>query len=74
MYRRYFGNRKSMLIPNCLFRVGGAAVLLSNRASDKRRAKYELVHTVRTHHGADDRAFRCVFQVTFHSNTIFYVA
>ncbi|KAJ4780750.1 3-ketoacyl-CoA synthase [Rhynchospora pubera] len=58
----YFGNRKAMLIPNCLFRVGGAAVLLSNRASDKRRAKYELVHTVRTHRGADDRAFRCVFQ------------
>ena len=27
----YFGNERSMLIPNCLFRVGGAAVLLSNR-------------------------------------------
>lgn len=56
----YFGNNKSMLIPNCLFRVGGAAVLLSNRACDKRRAKYKLVHVVRTHKGADDKAFRCV--------------
>ncbi|KAH7444072.1 hypothetical protein KP509_02G063100 [Ceratopteris richardii] len=58
----YFGNRKSMLIPNCLFRVGGAAILLSNRASDRRRAKYQLMQTVRTHKGADEKAFRCVYQ------------
>ncbi len=35
----YFGNDRAMLIPNCLFRVGGAAVLLSNKRSDRRRAK-----------------------------------
>ncbi|XP_074372901.1 3-ketoacyl-CoA synthase 4-like [Apium graveolens] len=58
----YFGNNKAMLIPNCLFRVGGSAVLLSNKAVDKRRAKYKLVHVVRTHCGADDKAFRCVYQ------------
>ncbi|CAI9786584.1 unnamed protein product [Fraxinus pennsylvanica] len=58
----YFGNRKSMLIPNCLFRVGGSAVLLSNKSADWRRAKYKLVHVVRTHKGADDKAFRCVYQ------------
>lgn len=58
----YFGNRKSMLIPNCLFRVGGAAVLFSNRSADRRRSKYRLVHVVRTHRGADDKAFRCVYQ------------
>jgi 3-ketoacyl-CoA synthase len=58
----YFGNKKSMLIPNCLFRVGGSAVLLSNKSADKRRAKYKLVHVVRTHKGADDKAFRCVYQ------------
>ncbi|KAH7567259.1 hypothetical protein ACOSP7_010939 [Xanthoceras sorbifolium] len=58
----YFGNKKSMLIPNCLFRVGGAAILLSNKSTDRRRAKYKLVHVVRTHKGADDKAFRCVFQ------------
>ncbi|KAH7517810.1 hypothetical protein FEM48_Zijuj09G0103700 [Ziziphus jujuba var. spinosa] len=58
----YFGNKKSMLIPNCLFRLGGAAVLLSNKLSDRRRAKYKLVHVVRTHRGADDKAFRCVYQ------------
>ncbi|XP_078431297.1 3-ketoacyl-CoA synthase 17-like [Wolffia australiana] len=58
----YFGNRKAMLIPNCLFRVGAAAVLLSNRGSDRRRAKYRLVDAVRTHLGADEAAFRCVYQ------------
>ncbi|KAM7251353.1 hypothetical protein ACFE04_023236 [Oxalis oulophora] len=58
----YFGNKKSMLIPNCLFRVGGAAILLSNKLSDRRKAKYKLVHIVRTHRGSDDKAFKCVYQ------------
>ncbi|KAI8549668.1 hypothetical protein RHMOL_Rhmol06G0042700 [Rhododendron molle] len=58
----YFGNKKAMLIPNCLFRVGGSAVLLSNKSGDRRRAKYKLVHVVRTHKGADEKAFRCVYQ------------
>ncbi|CAM8932457.1 unnamed protein product [Rhodiola kirilowii] len=58
----YFGNNKAMLLPNCLFRVGGAALLLSNKSVDKRRAKYRLRHVVRTHRGADDKAFRCVYQ------------
>ncbi|XP_021286451.1 3-ketoacyl-CoA synthase 4-like [Herrania umbratica] len=58
----YFGNKKSMLIPNCLFRVGGAAVLLSNKSADRRRSKYKLVHVVRTHCGPNDKAFKCVYQ------------
>ncbi|KAE8680024.1 3-ketoacyl-CoA synthase 18 [Hibiscus syriacus] len=58
----YFGNKKSMLIPNCLFRVGGAAILLSNKSADQSRSKYKLVHAVRTHIGADDKAFNCVRQ------------
>ncbi|KAK7312341.1 hypothetical protein VNO77_36127 [Canavalia gladiata] len=58
----YFGNDKSMLLPNCLFRSGGAAILLSNKASDWTRAKYKLVHVVRTQTGADDKAFEAVTQ------------
>ncbi|EEF32418.1 3-ketoacyl-CoA synthase 1 [Ricinus communis] len=58
----YFGEDKSMLLPNCLFRMGGAAVLLSNKARDKGLSKYQLVHTVRTHKGADDKHYRCVYQ------------
>ncbi|CAN0857276.1 3-ketoacyl-CoA synthase 2 [Linum grandiflorum] len=58
----YFGNHRPMLVTNCLFRVGAAAVLLTNRPSDRRRSKYQLLHTVRTHKGADDKCYSCVFQ------------
>ncbi|XP_010483281.1 PREDICTED: 3-ketoacyl-CoA synthase 2-like isoform X2 [Camelina sativa] len=58
----YLGKERSMLLSNCLFRMGGAAVLLSNRSSDRRRSKYQLIHTVRTHNGADDNAFSCAYQ------------
>ncbi|GMH27505.1 hypothetical protein Nepgr_029348 [Nepenthes gracilis] len=58
----YMGNERSMLVPNCLFRMGGAAILLSNRSKYRKRAKYSLLHVVRTHKGADDRAFNCVRQ------------
>ncbi|XP_051150870.1 3-ketoacyl-CoA synthase 9-like [Andrographis paniculata] len=58
----YHGNRKSMLIPNCLFRVGGSAVLLSNKPSEKKRSKYKLIYIVRTHKGADEKAYGCVKQ------------
>ncbi|VFQ97651.1 unnamed protein product [Cuscuta campestris] len=59
----YFGNEKSMLLPNCLFRMGGSAVLLSNKNRDRRRSKYQLVHTVRTHKGSDDKCFACIAQL-----------
>ncbi|KAL2893381.1 3-ketoacyl-CoA synthase 1 [Bienertia sinuspersici] len=58
----YFGNDRSMLLCNCIFRMGGAAVLLSNKAKDRGLAKYELVHTVRTHKGSDDNSYNCVYQ------------
>jgi 3-ketoacyl-CoA synthase len=58
----YFGNRRSMLIPNCLFRTGGAAILLSNKGRDRSRSKYQLKHVVRTHKGADDKSYKCVYQ------------
>ncbi|GFP93910.1 3-ketoacyl-coa synthase 17 [Phtheirospermum japonicum] len=58
----YRGTDKSKLLSNCLFRMGGTAVLLSNCPSDSRRSKYELKHTLRTHLGSDDRAYNCVIQ------------
>ncbi|CAL1354714.1 unnamed protein product [Linum trigynum] len=66
----YFGNDRSMLLCNCIFRMGGAAVLLSNRARDRSRAKYELVRTVRTHKGADDRNYNCVYQKEDETGTV----
>ncbi|XP_031498928.1 3-ketoacyl-CoA synthase 6-like [Nymphaea colorata] len=58
----YAGNERSMLLPNCLFRMGGAAILLSNRRRERSRAKYRLLHVVRTHKGAEDRAYKCVYE------------
>ncbi|KAH9534347.1 hypothetical protein CY35_17G001300 [Sphagnum magellanicum] len=57
----YRGNkRRSMMVTNCIFRWGAAAILLSNKPSDKKKAKYQLMHVVRTHRGADDKSFNCV--------------
>jgi 3-ketoacyl-CoA synthase len=58
----YFGNQRSMLITNCIFRMGGVAFLLSNRPQDRFRAKYVLKHLVRTHLGSDDEAYNAVIQ------------
>lgn len=58
----YQGNERSMLIPNTIFRMGGAAMLLTNKTSEARRSLYELEHIVRVHLGAQDDAFRCVYQ------------
>ncbi|XP_043716543.1 3-ketoacyl-CoA synthase 1 [Telopea speciosissima] len=66
----YFGNDRSMLLCNCIFRMGGAAVLLSNRTSDRARSKYQLVHTVRTHKGADDNSYNCVYQKEDEKGTV----
>jgi len=40
--------------------LGGAAVLLSNKKAEKHRAKYRLLHLVRTHKGSEDKAFNAV--------------
>ncbi|KAJ0976318.1 hypothetical protein J5N97_018283 [Dioscorea zingiberensis] len=56
----YYGNKRSMLIPNCIFRMGSAAILLSNRTADRGRAKYQLTNLVRTHTGASDDSYKCV--------------
>jgi len=52
-----------MLISNTLFRVGGAAVMLTNKPSLRSRAKFQLKHTVRTHMGADELSYRAVVQL-----------
>ncbi|KAJ0749286.1 putative very-long-chain 3-oxoacyl-CoA synthase [Helianthus annuus] len=61
-YNWYPGRDRSMLIPNCFFRMGCSALLMSNRRRDYRRAKYTLEHIVRTHKGGDDSSFRSVYQ------------
>lgn len=54
----YAGDNRSMLIPNTLFRMGASAVVLTNKRSRRRGAKYQLQNVYRVHLGADDTAFR----------------
>ncbi|GIQ87794.1 very-long-chain 3-ketoacyl-CoA synthase, partial [Kipferlia bialata] len=58
----YKGPQRSMLIQNTLFRLGGACILFDTNTRD---AKYTLEGTViRTHLGADDDAYKCVYETT----------
>lgn len=59
-----------MLVSNCLFRVGGAAILLSNNTSDYHRSKYHLKHTVRTHKGSQDKCYNAILQKEDETNKI----
>ncbi|KAI4296243.1 hypothetical protein L6164_036216 [Bauhinia variegata] len=52
----YRGNDKPKLLANVLFRMGGTAILLSNRKQDKKIAKYKLQNLVRTHMGSNQKA------------------
>eukprot|EP01018_Ginkgo_biloba_P000043 Gb_06885 [translate_table: standard] len=58
----YFGNYEPMLVSNILFRVGCGAVLLSCNQRDRHRAKYKLLHLVRTHRAAQDLAYKAAYQ------------
>ncbi|CAI0465659.1 unnamed protein product [Linum tenue] len=48
--------------PNSYALVVSMENITLNCSSDRRRSKYQLIHTVRTHKGADDRSYSCVFQ------------
>uniref|UniRef100_A0A0A9YKC4 3-ketoacyl-CoA synthase 1 n=1 Tax=Lygus hesperus TaxID=30085 RepID=A0A0A9YKC4_LYGHE len=61
----YMGSERAMMVANSLFRMGGAAILLSRDgyAIGKRPApRYKLTNLVRIHMGADTNAYTCVFQ------------
>eukprot|EP01105_Mastigella_eilhardi_P002850 TRINITY_DN1367_c0_g1_i3.p1 TRINITY_DN1367_c0_g1~~TRINITY_DN1367_c0_g1_i3.p1 ORF type:complete len:383 (-),score=101.27 TRINITY_DN1367_c0_g1_i3:561-1709(-) len=59
----YKGQMRPMLMSNCLFRMGAAAILLTNKRELYPRAKYTLQTTVRVHHGADDTAYQAIYQM-----------
>nr|GEX31003.1 3-ketoacyl-CoA synthase 11-like [Tanacetum cinerariifolium] len=58
----YTGKHRSKLLINCLFRVGGAAILLSNCSSDRYTSKYELQHAVHTNTSSSDRSYNCILR------------
>ncbi|KAF3433085.1 hypothetical protein FNV43_RR24187 [Rhamnella rubrinervis] len=53
----YAGNERPKLLLNCLFRMGSAAVLLTNKKEARKSSKYELFHTLRTQRAFDDKAY-----------------
>ncbi|KAL6968256.1 very-long-chain 3-oxoacyl-CoA synthase [Sarracenia purpurea var. burkii] len=58
----YMGNDGSKSLANCIFRVGGAAILLSNQPSDSRSSKYELIHAVHSYTASSDSSYNCIIQ------------
>ncbi|XP_073309273.1 probable 3-ketoacyl-CoA synthase 21 [Primulina huaijiensis] len=64
----YTGTNRSMLLSNCLFRMGGAAILMSNRCQDRKKSKYTLQHVVRTNIARDDKSYTCIYQEEDHAN------
>ncbi|KAI3519535.1 hypothetical protein L1887_08733 [Cichorium endivia] len=53
----YAGKDRSMMILNCLFRSGSAAILISNKKSAKKISKYRLLYALRTQGAFDDVAY-----------------
>ncbi|MED6196633.1 hypothetical protein PIB30_049324 [Stylosanthes scabra] len=53
----YSGNEKSKLVINCMFRMGSAAILLSNKKEAKKNAKYKVLRTLRTQRAFEDKAY-----------------
>ncbi|KAK9110558.1 hypothetical protein Sjap_018618 [Stephania japonica] len=58
----YFGDDRSMLVTNCIFRVGCAAAIVTNDASRRSSAKMEVLTTLRTHHGANNASYEAALQ------------
>ncbi|KAI3526666.1 hypothetical protein L1887_05926 [Cichorium endivia] len=58
----YLGDDRSKILANCIFRIGGAAILLSNRPSDHHSCKYKLLHNVHNNESSSDRSYNCIIQ------------
>lgn len=64
----YHGKERGMLVSNALFRLGAAAMVLGRDQTIRvprgptLSALYRLDHLVRTHIGASDDAYRCIWQ------------
>lgn len=63
----YHGNERGFLLQNTLFRVGGAAILLSNKWTDGHRAAFKLLQVVRTQYVSED-SFGCVYETEDQDN------
>ncbi|XP_073103028.1 3-ketoacyl-CoA synthase 5-like [Elaeis guineensis] len=58
----YSGRDRRKLLLNCYFRMGGSAVLLTNRREAKWWSKYRLVRLLRTQRAFDDKSYLCAIR------------
>lgn len=58
----YSGHEKPKLLLNCVFRMGSAGILLTNKKEAKNSAKYKLLYSLRTQRAFDDRAYFSAFR------------
>lgn len=58
----YPGRERPFMILNCIFRVGGTAILLSNKKEAKRDGKYRLLWTRRTQGAFDDKGYYSAYR------------
>ncbi|KAJ9539708.1 hypothetical protein OSB04_026214 [Centaurea solstitialis] len=58
----YAGKDRTMMILNCVFRSGSAAVLITNKRSAKRNSKYRLLYALRTQGAFDDKGYGLVIR------------
>ncbi|EEF51488.1 3-ketoacyl-CoA synthase 6 [Ricinus communis] len=58
----YSGNEKSKLLLNCFFRMGSAAILLTNKKEAKESSKYKLFCRVRTQRAFEDKVYISAFR------------
>ncbi|KAL0458236.1 UNVERIFIED_CONTAM: 3-ketoacyl-CoA synthase 20 [Sesamum latifolium] len=58
----YAGSDRSKILANCLFRIGGSAILLSNKPSHRESSKYELLHAVHTQTASSNVSYRSIFR------------
>ncbi|KAL2227177.1 UNVERIFIED_CONTAM: 3-ketoacyl-CoA synthase 5 [Sesamum indicum] len=53
----YPGKEQPMMVLNCLFRMGAAAILVTNKREAKKTAKYKLLYTHRSQRAFDDKGY-----------------
>ncbi|KAL2920550.1 3-ketoacyl-CoA synthase 1 [Bienertia sinuspersici] len=58
----YSGNERPKLALNCLFRMGGAAILLTNQKQACKWSKYQLSWTSRAQWAFNNRAYKSAFR------------
>lgn len=54
----YTGSDRSRLVTNLLFRMGGAAMLFTNKPTRRLQPKYKLKTAIRVHQGYIDAAYK----------------